>query len=123
FEGPNQMLLIANKNSPQLDAAINMITFMADPYNYNVAYEEVYTAPIFKNQVGSTSTPQYVEFERLIDKHYYDSTAWLRIKGFSQLDAVHIQKYMQDYNYKLDDCMKDMENSRRERAGLKLTEK
>lgn len=116
FEGPNLTLLTVNKNSRRLDAALDLITFMADPSNYNVAFEGLYTAPVFKHQVKSISTPQYVEAELLIDELYYDAGARLRIRGFSLSDAGYIQRYMQDPDYTADQCLKDMEDARKDRV-------
>lgn len=116
FEGANVILCLANKNSENLDAALDLITFMADPCNYNIHYEGLYTAPFFNQQTGSITTPQYMEAEQLIDKLFYHSTAWSRVKGFSQIDAMYIQDYMQGKG-SIEDCLEAMENARLNRAG------
>lgn len=116
FEGPNMNIFMVNKKSEKLDGALDFITFLADPYNYNVVFENILTAPVFKNQVKSISTPQYLENERWIDKNYYDSIAWLRIKGFSQMDASCILEYMkQEKQMTIDECLKKMDELRKER--------
>lgn len=116
FEGPNLGLFIVNKHTEKLEDALNFITFLADPYNYNKAFEGVYTAPVFKNQVASISTPQYMEAERLIEKNYRDSIAWLRIRGFSQMDAVCILDYMDSAdNQTAAECLQKMDQLRRSR--------
>lgn len=118
FEGPNLGLFIVNKHTEKIDDALNFITFLADPYNYNEAFAGVYTAPVFKNQVASISTPQYLEAERLIDRNYRDSTAWLRIRGFSQMDAVCILDYMDSKGgERVEECLERMDQLRRKRMG------
>lgn len=116
FEGPNLSLIIVNKKSRKLDTALNFVTFLSDPYNYNAAFEGIYTAPVFKNQVASISTPQYLEAEHLIDTHYRDSAAWLRIRGFSQMDASCILDFMDsDSTMSPEDCLLKMDKLRNTR--------
>lgn len=117
FEGANIAIDFVNKNSKNLDATLDYISFLADPYNYNETFKGIYTSPVFQNQIGSITTPQYMENERLIDKLYHDSTAWPRLRGFAQYDAIYIQDYMQG-KYDLDTCLKKLEEARRSRAGM-----
>lgn len=117
FEGANVILCLANKNSPQLAAALDLISFMADPCNYNIHFSDIYTAPIFNCQSGSITTPQYMEAEQLIDALFYPSTAWSRVRGFSQIDASFIQEYMQG-TYTVEACLQAMNDARLMRAGI-----
>lgn len=116
FEGPNLSLMLVNRHGAQVDAAVDFITFMADPYNYNVAFEGIYTAPVFKQQIAGISTPQYVESERWIEENYRDSVSWLRIRGFSQSDAACILNYMLGQpGYTAEQCLADMDALRLQR--------
>lgn len=116
FEGPNLSLLMVNRHSTQVEAALDLITFMADPYNYNDAFEGIYTAPVFKKQMASISTPQYVEAARWIEENYSDSIAWLNIKGFSQSDASCILDCISSGGtYTVQQCLRDMDAQRLQR--------
>ncbi|WP_047833442.1 extracellular solute-binding protein [Robinsoniella sp. RHS] len=114
FESANIILCLASKESSQLDVTLDLINFMADPCNYNRHYEGIYTAPVFNDQSGSITTPQYMEAERLINKLFYPSTAWSRVRGFSQIDASYIQQYMQN-EISLEDCLTAMNDARLKR--------
>lgn len=118
FEGPNLSMFLVNKNGAQVEAALDLISFLADPYNYNPAFEGVYTAPVFKKQMASISTPQYVEAARWIEENYNDSVAWLNIRGFSQSDASCILDCMSREDYTVEKCLKDMDTLRHGRMSL-----
>lgn len=119
FEGPNLMLLIVNENSPKRDAAIDFITFLADPYNYNAAFAGFHTAPVFKKQTGSLTTPQYDAAVRNIEKLLNESLARPFIQGFAQGDAIYIERYMRDPSYSVEACLKDMDKARLKRRAAK----
>ena len=119
FEGPNLSLLMVNRHGDQVDEALELVAFMADPVNYNYAFEDIYTAPVFKQQRASISTPQYVEAAGWIEERYSDSIAWLRIKGFSQSDAVCILGCMEDGgDGAVEKCLGEMDAMRIKRAKL-----
>lgn len=117
YEGPNLGLMMVNQNGANKEAALDLITFLADPFNYNYAFDGICTSPIYKNQVSSISTPQYLDVEAQARTLFRDSTAWLRIQGFSQVDAKYIQKYMEttDGSYTVEECLSEMDQARIER--------
>ena len=81
-----------------------------------MAFENIPTASVFKNQVGSITTYQYLENERLIEKNYRDSIAWLRIKEFSQMDAICIYEYIHpDSQMSAKECLEKMTALRKSR--------
>jgi raffinose/stachyose/melibiose transport system substrate-binding protein len=97
IEGPNNALMLANKNSKNVEAATEFVNFMADPENYNAAFDGVTTAPVFKGQNTIVVTPQYKEAEEngILEKVRRASSTWGNVIGFSQAEpAKCIQEVM-----------------------------
>lgn len=112
FEGPNCNLTLANKNSKNVDAAVDFINFMADPNNYNVAFDGFETAPVFKGQTTIKTTPQYDAAKDWIAQVGRASIANPEIIGFSLIDGG---KYIQELligNIGVEECLKEMDTER-----------
>lgn len=112
FEGPNCNLMLANKNSENVDAAIEFIEFMANPSNYNVAFDGFETAPVFKGQTTIKTTPQYTAASDWINQVGRASIANPEIIGFSLVDGG---KYIQELligNIDVQECLEGMDTER-----------
>lgn len=97
IEGPNNSLILANKNSPRVKEAIAFINFLAEPENYNEAFRGVATAPVFKRQTTIIVTPQYRQAQKdgTFDRAHRASSTWGNVIGFSQGDhSKAIQEVM-----------------------------
>ncbi|MCI6005925.1 MAG: ABC transporter substrate-binding protein [Blautia sp.] len=68
YEGGNVNLFMANKNGERVEEATEFINFMADPDNYNKAFEGVSTAAVFKGQTTNVNSSQYEENKENVDK-------------------------------------------------------
>lgn len=114
IEGPNTSLLLANKNSKNAQAAIDFINFMADPENYNVAFEGVHTAPVFKGQTTNIATPQYKEATQngVFERALRPSSTWGNVIGFTQSElAKNLQEVMLG-TLSVDDAIAAMDKDR-----------
>lgn len=68
YEGGNVNLFMANKNGEHVKEATEFINFMADPENYNQAFDGVSTAAVFKGQTTNVNSTQYEENKENVDK-------------------------------------------------------
>lgn len=94
FEGPNISLLLVNKNSPNLQQALEFIRFASVPENYNRAFEGIGTMPVFRTQTSNILSMQYIESRERINR-LFNASAQLQINGFSQREGGQaIKKYM-----------------------------
>jgi ABC-type sugar transport system, periplasmic component len=118
FEGPNCNLMMANKNSKKVDAAVEFINFMADPENYNEAFSGFETAPVFKGQTTIKTTPQYDAAKDWIAQVGNASIANPNIIGFSSVDGGKCIQELLIGNVDVKECLKLMDEERIRSAKL-----
>lgn len=112
FEGPNVCLTFANKNGEHVEEAIEFIEFMANPENYNQAFDGYGTSPVFKGQTTNITTPLYDEAKAVIDEKTIASTARPNIIGFTQVEGAAYIQDMMIGNITVDQCIEAMDNDR-----------
>ena len=77
----------------------------------------LYTAPVFKTRSAASPRRNISKKQQEIEQLFCDSTAWTRVRGFSQADAAYIQRHMLEPGYDTEACLRDMDASRINRAG------
>ena len=112
FEGPNVCLTLANKNSENKEVAIEFVNFLARPENYNIAFDGINTAPVFKGQTTHVATPQYEEAVEWIDKVGNPSIASVNIVGFSSTEGAKALQDLMLGSKSVDECIDAMDASR-----------
>ena len=114
IEGPNTSLLLANKNSENAQAAIDFINFMADPENYNVIFDGVNTAPVFKGQTTNISTPQYQECTEngVFERAHRASSTWGNVIGFTQSETSKCIQEAMLGTVSVDQALENMDRDR-----------
>lgn len=112
FEGPNVIMFTAPKEGRHVEEATDFINFMGDPENYNVAFDGVSTAPLFKSMTTIDTTPQYEESKDWIDEVGNASVAVTEIAGYSNTDGAKCIQELLVGNIDVDECLKMMDESR-----------
>lgn len=112
YEGGNNSLLLVNKNSDRVEAAIDFVNFCARPENYNQAFEGVATTPTFKGMTTNVVSTQYEGAEESILKHGNPSIANPEIIGFSQTDGGKCIQELLVGNIDAKQCLKLMDEER-----------
>ena len=112
YEGPNVCLTFVNKNSKNVEAAKEYVAFMADPANYNQAFKDFGTTPVFKGETTNKTTSLYDSAAAVIAEKTVASTAWPSVIGFTQVEgAKYIQECMLGIS-SVDECIAAMDNDR-----------
>jgi len=122
YEGPAICNTYANKNSDNVDAAIEFINFMATSENINMAFEGVECAPVFKSQTSNVPTAQFVEASDVIDAISNPPITWMDLIGFTEVESA---KYIQDLmlgNKTIEETIAAMDQDRIENARAQQAE-
>ncbi|HCT91719.1 MAG TPA: ABC transporter substrate-binding protein [Lachnospiraceae bacterium] len=112
YEGGNVNLMMANKNGPNVEAAMDFINFMSVPDNYNVAFEGVSTAAVFKGQTTNVNSTQYEENKESVDKLIRASSAQPKIVGYNQNEGGKALLQLMSGSISVDECIKLIDDDR-----------
>jgi ABC-type glycerol-3-phosphate transport system substrate-binding protein len=112
FEGPNVNLLMVNKKSPQVTAALDLIDFMSKPENYNAAFNGIATNPVFKGQVTNKPSAQYQEVKDWVSRVGHASIAQPKIIGYSQVQGGKIIQSLMSGSITIDECIRQLDEDR-----------
>lgn len=112
YEGGNVNLMMANKNGENVEAAMDFINFMADPENYNVAFEGISTAAVFKGQTTNVNSIQYEENKDSVDSLIRASSAQPKIIGFNQSEGGKALLQLMSGDITVEQCIKLIDDDR-----------
>ncbi len=88
YEGGNLNMMMVNKNSANLDAALEFLRFCAQPETYNAAFDGISTVSCFKGQTTNIQSQMVTDAARSIAANERVSTAATRIVGYSAEDML-----------------------------------
>ncbi len=88
YEGGNLNMMMVNKDSKKLDAALDFLSFCASQENYNTAFDGIATVNCFKGQTTNIQSPMVTDASVSIAANERVSTAASRIIGYSATDAA-----------------------------------
>ena len=112
YEGGNVNLMMANKNGENVEVAKDFINFMAQPENYNEAFDGVSTAAVFKGQTTNVNSVQYEENKESVDKLIRPSAAQPKIVGFNQGEGGKALLQLMSGDISVEECIKLIDQDR-----------
>lgn len=112
FEGGNLNMLMVNKNSDNLEAALDFINFCATPENYNIAFDGVSTVNCFKGQTTTVQSQMVVDAADSINELQRTSTAEPKIIGYTQNETGSAVQELLLGNVDVAGCIELMDNYR-----------
>jgi len=112
YEGGNVNLMMANKNGENVELAMDFINFMAEPDNYNVAFEGISTASVFKQQTTNVNSMQYEENKESVNRLIRASAAQPKIVGYSQVEGGKALLQLMSGDITVEECITLIDNER-----------
>lgn len=112
FEGGNLNLIMVSKKGKHVKEAEEFINFMAEPENYNQAFDGVYTRKIFNDMKINMVTAQYEENRQWIEAVGNPSIACRRIAGYAESDGERCIQELLVGNIDVDTCLSMMDQQR-----------
>ncbi len=112
FEGANCNIMLVTKHGKNVKEAMEFIDFMADPENYNIAFDGIYTHPVFKSMTTIKMTSQYLENKELIDELGLPSIAGRQIAGYAEAHGGQCIVEMLSNNIDIETCLRMMDQKR-----------
>lgn len=104
--------MMANKNGENVEVAKDFINFMAQPENYNEAFDGVSTAAVFKGQTTNVNSVQYEENKESVDKLIRPSAAQPKIVGFNQGEGGKALLQLMSGDISVEECIKLIDEDR-----------
>ena len=112
YEGGNVNLMLVNKNGDNVEAASDFVNFMADPENYNQAFDGVSTAAVFKQETTNVNSTQYDGNKDSVDKLIRASSAQPKIVGFNQQEGGKALLQLMNGDISVEECVKLIDDDR-----------
>lgn len=112
YEGGNLEMLMVNKNSEQIDAALEFLEFCATPENYNVAFDGISTVNCFKGQTTNIQSPMVTDAMTSINANQRVSTTVSKVVGYSQSETASAFQELFKGKADVEGCVRMMDEYR-----------
>ncbi len=122
YEGGNLNMMMVNKNSAQLETALDFLAFCATPENYNKAFENIATVSCFKGQTTNIQSRMVTEAKASIEANERVSTATSKIIGYNSENMTDALNNMLCGMTDVTGCVQQMDEFRIREAGLQGAE-
>lgn len=112
YEGGNLNMMMINKNSENVDNALEFLEFCATPENYNIAFEGISTVSCFKGENTNIQSKMVTDASASIAEYGRVSTAASRIIGYSAEDMVGALNELFRKKTDIAGCIEQMDDKR-----------